>query len=166
MTSQNLKIEAYTDGSCMVKKDGIYCGYGIHFPNGEIKDVSKVFTKGPLTNQRAELYAIYKAIKKAEKHNFSKLTIFSDSRYSIQSVTTWIKAWKKNGWKTAANKEVLNQDIIKKIDTLLEKHREKINFIHVRSHSKGTDTFSVRNDIADKLAKDGALKLKQMIKNQ
>ena len=33
------------------------------FPNGEFEDISRPFTKGEKTNQRAELYAIYKAIK-------------------------------------------------------------------------------------------------------
>lgn len=153
------KIIVYTDGSCMKKKDGIKCGYGVYFPNKEIPNISKKFKKSPLTNQRAELYAIYKAIKKITKRfNFNMIEIYTDSMYSIESLTNWIDSWKKNGWKTANGKEVLNQDIIKKIDKKIQKHKGKITFTHVRSHTGKLDKHSLGNEEADKLATAGALK--------
>ena len=58
----NSTLEIYTDGS-LVKKDGkIFCGYGIYFPNNEYKSISRPFTLKPITNNRAELYAIFKSI--------------------------------------------------------------------------------------------------------
>ena len=119
------KIEVYTDGSFSKSKSGIKAGYGIHFPNGELKDVSRKFTHEPITNQRAELYAIYKAIKLVTtNYDFDKLNIYSDSKYSIDSLTVWIKNWKLNGWMTSNKKEVLNQDIIKKTDALLQNYKK------------------------------------------
>ena len=159
------EITAYTDGSCMNQKNRIYCGYGVHFPGKELKDISKPFTKGNLTNQRTELYAIYKAIKKiSKKYIFNKIVIYSDSNYSIRCATLWINSWKKNNWKTANKKDVLNQDIIKKIDKLMMKYKGKIEFHHVNSHTGKKDAHSVGNDEADKLAKAGAMKLKQLIR--
>lgn len=150
-------VIVYTDGSYMKTKTGSLCGYGIYFPNGEIANISKKFTKTPLTNQRAELYAIYKAIKAiSKKIKFNKIEIYTDSEYSIKSLTQWIISWKKNGWKTANNKQVLNQDIIKKIDKKLTKYEGKINFTHVRSHTGKSDKHSLGNEQADKLATDGA----------
>lgn len=158
MTNDIDKLIVFTDGSCMKKSDGIKCGYGVYFPNGEIGDVSKKYTFGHPTNQRAELYAIYKAIKLATTEtNFNTLHIYTDSNYSIQSLTLWIKAWKKNNWKTSKNQDVLNQDIIKKIDKYMTIHKNKILFYHVRSHTGNTDYNSVCNDYADKLATRGAL---------
>src|SRR3989338_8252712 len=149
----------FTDGSYKKPKTGILCGYGIHFPNKEFPDVSKKFTKTPLTNQRAELYAIYKAIKIVSKGViFSKLTIYTDSEYSIKSLTIWINKWIQNGWKTANNKPVLNVDIIKKIHKLMSKHENKIELIHVRSHTGKKDFISIGNDVADTLASIGASK--------
>ena len=151
-------IIVYTDGSCM---KGNKCGYGIHFAGGEMKDLSRKFTHKPLTNQRAELYAIYKALKRITKHlQFDTIKVYSDSEYSIKSVTIWIKSWKKNNWKTANNKSVMNQDIIQKIDKILQKpeHIGKISFTHVRAHTGKTDIHSVGNDKADKLATSGAQK--------
>ena len=55
-------LSIYTDGS-LVRKDGkVYCGYGIYFPNHEYKSISRKFTHEPITNNRAELYAILKSI--------------------------------------------------------------------------------------------------------
>jgi len=153
-------IIAFTDGSCVKQKNKEnICGYGVHFPNGELKDISKKFTHEPLTNQRTELYAIYKAIKKAdEKYNFKSMMIYSDSEYSIKSLTLWINSWKKNGWMTANKKPVLNTDIIQDIDELLIKHKGKIKFEHVMSHTNKTDYKSLCNDVADQLAKAGGSK--------
>jgi len=132
------------------------CGYGIHFPNKEFEDVSRPFTHEPLTNQRAELYAIYKALKISTKKKFDKIHIYSDSEYSIKSLTVWIDNWKKNDWRTANKKPVMNQDIIKEIDVYLQKYKKKIVFTHVYSHTGNTDIHSLGNAEADRLATSGA----------
>jgi len=159
-TKKNIII--FTDGSC-VKKNGvpIKCGYGVHFPNNELDDISKSYKGTPLTNQRAELYAIYKGIKTIVSNiDFDTITIYSDSEYSIKSITLWIISWKKNGWKNSANKDVANQDIIKKIDKYMCKYENKIIFNHVKAHTKNTDSLSKGNRMADKLATSGANKTK------
>jgi len=149
------EIIIFTDGSHIKPKD--LCGYGIHFPNKEFNDISKPFTKKPLTNQRAELYAIYKAIKIVTKFDKNlDIKIFTDSEYSIKSLTVWIKNWKKNNWISSTGKPVLNLDIIQKIEKLMEEHNGKINFQHVRAHTGKNDFESIHNDITDKLAKQGS----------
>ena len=156
MTTQN-EIIAFTDGSYIREKDK--CGYGIHYPNGEFEDVSKPFIKLPKTNQRAELYAIYKVIKKVNKSDEKlNIHIYTDSEYSIKSLTIWIKTWIKNGWINSKNKPVENQDIIKKINDLMENHKGLIKFTHVRSHTGKLNFESINNDIVDKLAKEGGEK--------
>jgi len=150
------EIIVFTDGSCIKSKSNILCGFGIHYPNGEFQDISKPFLKEPKTNQRAELYAIYKSIKTiSEKDKNLDIKIYTDSEYSIKSLKIWIKNWKKNNWIASTGKPVMNQDIIQKIDKLIEEHTGKIKFKHVRSHTGKTDYESIHNDIADKLAKNG-----------
>ena len=97
---------------------------------------------------------------KLTKNNvsFDYINIYTDSEYSIKSLTEWIKNWKKNNWKNANNKDVANQDIIKKIDKYLQKYKGKIFFHHVRSHTGKSDYKSMGNTIADKLATEGAKK--------
>jgi ribonuclease HI len=151
-----VKIIAFTDGSYNHKTK--QCGYGVLFPNEDFSNISRPYKINP-TSQRAELYAIYKAIQRiSSKCIDDPILIYSDSEYSIKSLTIWIKNWKKNNWKTSTSKEVLNQDIIKKIDNLIQNYKGKIEFKHVRSHTGGTDYESINNDLVDGLAKAGALK--------
>ncbi len=151
------KVIAFTDGSYVKKTNS--CGYGILFPNKEFKDKSKPFTREPLTNQRAELYAIYKTIKIVHKKDTNlNIKIYTDSEYSIKSLTIWISGWKKNGWKSSTGKDVMNQDIIKKTDSLMNKHKGTIEFQHVRAHTGKQDYESINNDLVDKLARLGGEK--------
>jgi ribonuclease HI len=150
--SNNLII--FTDGACIKNgKKNAKAGIGIHFPNGEFEDVSIEFTKNPITNQRAELYSIYTALQKIVNdptHNTSTVTIYSDSLYSIKSITIWIKNWEKNGWKTANGKPVQNLDIIKPIYEIV--NTKTVTFKHVLAHTKATTFEAIGNDKADNLA--------------
>jgi ribonuclease HI len=160
------EIKVFTDGSYVKATNA--CGYGVLFPGKEFPNISKKFTIEPKTNQRAELYAIYRGIKtvykgvKNEGENIevekTNIIIYTDSEYSIKSLTLWIKTWKKNNWKASTGKDVLNQDLIVKLDKLIEKYKDKygdIKFIHVRSHTGRRDFESINNDLVDELAKRG-----------
>lgn len=149
-------MNIYTDGSFQKRGNKIYCGYGIYFGGKEYKDISKPFLGKNPTNNRAELYAIYKALKICNKkfENLKEVNIFSDSQYSIKIFNEWLEKWIKN------KKEYLNKDIIDKIKKLLDEIDFKVNFIHINSHTGKKDKHSINNDKADELAKQGAFQLK------
>jgi len=150
-----MSILVFTDGSCINNgQKNAKAGYGVYFPNKELNDISEPFTILKITNQRAELFAIYKALKEiTDKLQFNQITVYTDSLYSIKCVTLWIKSWEKNNWKTKNGKPVLNLDIIKSISEILKKYNSKqITFKHVRSHTNLTNYESICNDMADKLA--------------
>lgn len=145
-------IEIYTDGSLRKEKKGDVCGFGIYFPGGQVNNVASPFLLEPLTHNRAELYAIYRAIRITEKYcHFDEIIIHSDSEYAVNSLTVWLHNWKKNNWIDSKKKPVKNQDIIKNIDNLLQKHRGKIKFQWVKAHS-GIEG----NEEADRLANIGS----------
>ena len=77
MSKDNINV--YTDGSCVTKNNVSISGYGIFFPEQEFKNISKKIKKGKQTNQRAELHAIFVAIRICRKYNVKKITIYSDS---------------------------------------------------------------------------------------
>lgn len=157
-------IEAYTDGSLIRKGKEIFCGYGIYFPNGEYKSISRPFTHTPITNNRAELYAILKTINICNIINSKRIinkelqvkivNIYSDSEYSIKTFNEWLSKWKKN------KKKYLNSDIIDEIDDYINNSPFKINFYHVKAHTNKKDIHSISNSMADELAKKGGLKKK------
>jgi len=156
-------IEVFTDGSSIgqnTKSDeNRLCGYGIYFPNKELPDISRKFRHPPNTNQRTELYSIYVALVMIKKTlEFDQIKIYTDSMYSIKCLTVWGKSWDKNDWKTATNKPVKNQDILKPLYDIVKKLKDKIEFEHVNSHTGKKDYKSIGNEIADKLATSGAKK--------
>ena len=147
-------IIVYTDGSCSGNgKSYATGGIGIHFPNRELKDISKVFDMTPVTNQRAELYAILTSLRYIKKNlglrNYQVL-LKTDSKYSIQSITKWVNGWVKNGWKTVNGDPVANREFIETIYNYTQKY--SIFFEHVSAHTNGDDDDSIANAVADELA--------------
>ena len=65
------------------------------------------------TNNRMELKAIIEVLKYVGD---KEVTIYTDSGYVIKGATSWIKNWKKNGWKTKQKTDVLNVDLWKQLD--------------------------------------------------
>lgn len=158
----NSEISVYTDGSLMRKGKQVFCGYGIYFSDGEYKSISRKFTHEPITNNRAELYAILKAIILTRKIDnqriltnsprIKKLTIYSDSEYSVKTFNEWLPKWLKT------KKEYLNPDIINETMDHMKNAPFKIILVHIRAHTGKNDPHSLANEIVDELAKKGALR--------
>jgi len=162
------EICVFTDGSSTVYQDKNgyrYGGYSVYFPNRERRhiQVSCKGKKNKVSNQRMELKACLEALKLAEKVNGYHATIYTDSKYSINTITKWSKEWEKKGWKKADGKVVCNLDIIKEISKVYGNaiaNGNKIDFIHVRAHkkepSKGTHEHFLwhGNNRADKIARE------------
>lgn len=157
-------LEIYTDGSLVKKGKNIYCGYGIYFPNQEYKSISRKFTHEPITNNRAELYAILKSIVLANIINLKRIennqpeiklvNIYSDSEYSVKTFNEWLPKWKKTF------KKYKNSDIINEIEEHISIAPFKVSMKHVRAHTGKTDIHSISNNIVDELAKKGAFRKK------
>jgi ribonuclease HI len=69
----------------------------------------------------------------------------------MKAVTTWLPGWKRNGWKTAAGKPVANQDLVVRIDELLD--GRSVEFRYVPAHQVDGDPL---NDFADRAASQAA----------
>jgi len=96
------------------------------------------------TNNTAELNALYKALLIASKS--SKSTIYSDSKYSIDCITTWAYGWKSKGWKKKGG-EIKNLEIIKTAHELYEAIKSRVVIKHVKGHA-GVEG----NELADRMA--------------
>ncbi|KOV64202.1 ribonuclease H family protein [Streptomyces sp. MMG1121] len=107
---------------------------------------------GPLgraTNNVAELTALERLLAAIEPD--VPLEIRMDSQYAMKAVTTWLPGWKRNGWKTAAGKPVANQDLVVRIDELLD--GRSVEFRYVPAHQADGDPL---NDFADRAASQAA----------
>jgi len=118
------------------------------------RNVSETLPGPRQTNQRAELTAILRALEIVPRNR--DVSIITDSRYAIDCVTSWYVNWRKNGWKTSANKVVENKDLVENILAKIEERNSlKVQtlFEWIKGHSNQPG-----NVEADKLAVEGARK--------
>lgn len=143
------EFKLYTDGACLGNPGP--GGYAAFILNNNLEELTSVSgSTKESTNNRMELKAVIEALKVIPQK--TKVEIYSDSSYVLNGLSKWIKAWKKNGWKTASKKEVANQDLWKKLDEL------STNFDLVYKKVKG-HSGDQYNEKADKLAKKEAEKI-------
>ena len=69
-------------------------------------------------------------------------------KYVQQGISTWIHGWKQRGWKTAAKQPVKNEDLWRRLDEAVSRH--KIEWVWVKGHAGHTE-----NERADQLANRG-----------
>ena len=140
----------YTDGACSNNgKKNAKAGIGIYIDN--MYSISEKL-EGKQTNQRAELYAILKSLKIININDYTSIIIYTDSQYSINCITKWIKNWIKNNWKDKHNKPVKNKDLIEPIYNIY-KTNNNIKFTHILAHTNLQDCHSLGNNKADMLAR-------------
>ncbi|HMN39337.1 MAG TPA: ribonuclease HI [Phycisphaerales bacterium] len=95
------------------------------------------------TNNRMELMAAIMGLSALTKR--SRVELWSDSKYVLDGLKSWLPGWKAKGWKTANKKPVKNQDLWMRLDDLLSKHQ--ITFHWVRGHDDHPE-----NERCDQLA--------------
>jgi ribonuclease HI len=104
---------------------------------------------GTATNNVAELTALERLLAAVDPA--VPLEIRMDSQYAMKAVTTWLPGWKRKGWKTAAGKPVANQELVVRIDELLD--GRSVEFRYVPAHQVDGDPL---NDFADRAASQAA----------
>jgi len=105
-------------------------GFGVIVRMGEkVKELGG-FDKHT-TNNRMEMTAIIEALQFVQASN-EEITLYTDSKYTIDGITKWVSGWQKNGWKTKNKTEVLNKDLWEKLAPLA--HGKNITWQHVAGH--------------------------------
>ncbi len=136
-------IDIFTDGAC--KGNPGPGGWGALLRYGK-QEKRLCGGERDTTNNRMELMAAIEGLRALTEPCEVKLT--TDSQYVRQGITSWLKGWKKNGWKTAAKKPVKNVDLWKQLDEQVASH--SVSWFWVKGHSGHRE-----NEIADRLANKG-----------
>jgi ribonuclease HI len=139
-------IKIYTDGSCL-KNPGGAGGLACVFYNekGQLFHQIAMGFKST-TNNRMELMAVCFAMNHAYTQGIGECTIYSDSRYVVDSATKYIKTWRRNNFKQG---QVKNLDLWTCADFYLK--NMLIHFKWVKAHVGNTG-----NELADSLAFESA----------
>ena len=133
----------YTDGACRGNPGPGGWGVILNY-KGKIKELYGA--EKHTTNNRMELMAAIQALESLTRPCSVQLN--SDSIYVLKGITDWMPNWKKRDWKTAAKTPVKNEDLWRRLDVAITKH--KVEWKWVKGHSGNTG-----NDRADVLANLG-----------
>ena len=137
-------VQLITDGAC--KGNPGKGGWACILRYGEYK--RELFgSSARTTNNRMELAAAIEGLKRLKER--CSVEIVTDSEYVKNGIMSWIQNWKKNGWKTAAKKAVVNQDLWMMLDDRVNAHQVKWTW--TKGHASHED-----NNRCDELASRAA----------
>lgn len=130
-----MHIEAYTDGACSGNPGpgaaaAILLAYEGSTLIKERELVSPVEPRS--TNQRQELIGAIMVLDALSRPGVD-VTIYSDSKYVIDGITSWIHGWKRNGWVNSQKQPVANAELWEQLDELVDRHNVK--WVWVKGHA-------------------------------
>jgi ribonuclease HI len=146
------KVILYTDGACSGNPGlGGYAGILIYGEHRREYNAAEKET----TNNRMEVLAVIEGLKRLKYSCI--VDVYSDSAYTVNAFTNgWIYGWKKNGWKKADKKPVLNVDLWQELYDLTKKH--EVRFHKVAGHSDNP-----LNNRCDELARGAITELRKTL---
>lgn len=145
----------YSDGACKGNPGPGGWGAVAYFHDGTVAELGG--RDHSTTNNRMEMQAAIEALQFfLNSGQQTPCTLYTDSEYVIKGLTSWLRGWKARGWKTAAGKPVLNQDLWERLDELTLAIRQSVGkplrWEYVKGHSG-----NVGNDRCDQIASSFAL---------
>ena len=112
----------FTDGACSFNPGPGGWAARLLYGDGRVVELGGFVPE--TTNNRMELQAAIEGLRAVFRLSSSRspsdiaITLVTDSEYLRKGITEWIHNWKKRGWRTAAKKPVLNQDLWRTLDQL------------------------------------------------
>jgi len=146
------QVTIYSDGGCSPNP-----GFGawavllmFKHESGEVVKKELTGFNPDTTNNQMELTA---AIQALEALNTGCIVNFyTDSEYVKNGITTWMKGWIKNGWRTASKQPVKNQDLWERLNLATQRHT--IQWHWTRGHAG--DEYNERVDFLVNQTRDNA----------
>jgi ribonuclease HI len=130
------KVIIFTDGACSGNPGPGGWAAILVSPLGKIKEIGGA--ERHTTNNKMELTATLEALRLlggVKKLSTKEIRLYTDSKYVIQGITSWIHGWKRNGWKNAEGKDVSNRELWEALADVILKHAFKVEWLYVPGHS-------------------------------
>lgn len=149
-----MKVEIFTDGACRGNPGPGGWGAVLRY-----KDQEKYLrgAEPDTTNNRMELTAAIEGLAALTRPCLVEIT--TDSKYVKDGITTWLKSWKGNNWRTSQRKPVKNQDLWQALDSAVQRHQ--ISWHWIKGHSGHAE-----NELADSLANQAIDELLMTLKGK
>jgi ribonuclease HI len=141
------EVVIYTDGACSGNPGP--GGWGAVLTYGDVK-ASGHGGEPATTNNRMELMAAISGLEALTRP--ADITIWTDSTYVKNGITTWVKNWQRNNWRTADKKPVKNEDLWRRLVDLDTRYKPQWKWVKGHAGDPG-------NERADELARQGAVEV-------
>lgn len=139
---ERIDFALFSDGGCRGNP-----GPGAHASMGQDKKGEILFEMTGVemltTNNQMELMGAITALKSLREYapKFMRgesfqgsVWLYTDSKYVVEGVESWMAGWKKKNWKKSDGSPVMNLDYWLEMDSLVNKF-ESLKFIWVKGHS-------------------------------
>ncbi len=127
------KVTLTTDGACSGNPGP--GGWGALLKFGGTEKMLSGYDSDT-TNNRMELMAVIEGLRAINRE--IDVHIITDSKYVIDGIQKWLAGWKAKGWKTAAKKDVKNQDLWQDLDIQVQRHNS-VTWEWVKGHAGHVD---------------------------
>lgn len=127
------EVQLFTDGACSGNPGPGGWAFILRHPVSG-KEIEQSGGEPLTTNNRMELAAVIQGLEALKKP--SRVELFTDSVYVGKGLSEWLPKWKAQGWRRGRGEQssaVKNEDLWRRIDKLLERHR--VRFVQVAGHS-------------------------------
>jgi ribonuclease HI len=127
------KILVFTDGACSGNPGPGGWAAVLVSPTGKVIELGG--GERHTTNNKMELTAAVEALKalaKVKTLSTRRISLYTDSKYVIQGITSWIHGWKKRSWKNQEGKDVSNREIWEQLDDM--NRQFEVNWLYVPGH--------------------------------
>lgn len=131
------RVALFTDGACRGNPGPGAWAYIVQRSTGDIIEKDAKHDKYT-TNNKMELQAIISGLKSLLKYQEKSRSIFeiwvyTDSKYAVDGMKSWVAGWKKKGWKKADNKPPENLELWQELDKF--NNNTSIVFNWIKGHA-------------------------------
>jgi ribonuclease HI len=109
----------FTDGACRGNPGPGSYGFLIQDGSGDVIGKGSEAFKHT-TNNKMEMSGVINGVNylKDKITPFDEVYVYTDSKYIVDGMKSWVAGWKKRGWKKADKKAPENLDLWKELDEL------------------------------------------------
>jgi ribonuclease HI len=136
------RVTIFTDGACR-KNPGPGGWAAVLLYRGTQKTLSG--SAPNTTNNRMELMAAIEALNALKRP--CAVELFTDSEYLKKGIQSWLRGWKKRGFRTIDGTAVKNQDLWQKLEQAASQH--KVEWHWIKGHAGNQF-----NELCDRLARE------------
>jgi len=132
----------YTDGACLGNPGPGGWAYVLVTDRGEVEGSGG---EGRTTNNRMELLGAIEGL--AATPVGSEVVVLTDSEYLRGGMTSWMRSWQRNGWRTSTGGAVKNKELWQALLELVP--QRTVRWQWVRGHvaeAQGGDRYNHRCD--------------------